>query len=513
MEAPQSGVKIRMYRQGHGDCFLLAFRQESGNPFYMLIDCGYFPGSKIHHELEDIAQDIKEATDGHLNLVVITHEHQDHVNGFRFSSSKNIFKDVTIDKLWLAWTEDPNNDFANELRRKYNDVLIGIVAAGNSMSSSDDPISKAISLRLNELLAFEVENDKPFAASIEGITNKKAIKFVKDKADAREGTQYLKPHSTPIKLPNVEGIRIFVLGPPENEAFLKDNDPNHGEGFEFSGPTNEGQALFAAALDHGALKNWNFDDKDPKDWIEKNQPFNAKYRHKIDIDKKGISLIEKEPHHTVLSMVEHYNSKDFSWRKIDQDWLHGAEQFALRMGNYINNTSLVLAIELPESKKILLFPGDAQRGNWISWFEQSFTFECTDDETREINVEDLLGRTVLYKVGHHGSHNATLKSQGLELMALGPYEDQFVAMIPANQEWANQVKNWSHPLPTIYDALIQKARGRVFLANVDHIPKPNTDQLSDQAWNIFKSFTKESELYFEYTILDSMVTDVAPNNS
>jgi len=29
---------------------------------------------------------------------------------------------------------------------------------------------------------------------------------------------------------------------------------------------------------------------------------------------------------------------------------------------------------------------------------------------------DLLARTVFYKVGHHGSHNATLRQQGLEQM-------------------------------------------------------------------------------------------------
>ena len=37
--APKSGVKIRMYRQGHGDCFLLAFAGDKadGTPVIMLI--------------------------------------------------------------------------------------------------------------------------------------------------------------------------------------------------------------------------------------------------------------------------------------------------------------------------------------------------------------------------------------------------------------------------------------------------------------------------------------------
>lgn len=55
--------------------------------------------------------------------------------------------------------------------------------------------------------------------------------------------------------------------------------------------------------------------------------------------------------------------------------------------------------------------GDAQAShpaslNWRSWSEGSFT-----DGTAEVTVKDLLGRTVLYKVGHHGSHNATLNGK------------------------------------------------------------------------------------------------------
>jgi hypothetical protein len=40
---------------------------------------------------------------------------------------------------------------------------------------------------------------------------------------------------------------------------------------------------------------------------------------------------------------------------------------------------------------------------------------------------DLLKRAIFYKVGHHGSHNATLKEKGLEEM-----ERLRVAMIPVD---------------------------------------------------------------------------------
>src|SRR5881396_1579721 len=46
LKPPPGGAAIRMYRIGHGDCFLIAFAGETPDkPAYVLIDCGYKPGS------------------------------------------------------------------------------------------------------------------------------------------------------------------------------------------------------------------------------------------------------------------------------------------------------------------------------------------------------------------------------------------------------------------------------------------------------------------------------------
>jgi len=71
MQAPASGVKVRMYRQGHGDCFLLAFPRPTGRPAYVLIDCGFKPGSNSPFGLADISTivaNIHGSTGGHLDL-------------------------------------------------------------------------------------------------------------------------------------------------------------------------------------------------------------------------------------------------------------------------------------------------------------------------------------------------------------------------------------------------------------------------------------------------------------
>ena len=194
-----------------------------------------------------------------------------------------------------------------------------------------------------------------------------------------------------------------------------------------------------------------------------------------------------------------------SWRRIDNDWLYSAEDFALYLNEGINNTSLVLAFELPKSKKVLLFVGDAQRGNWTSW-----TKGWKGSDEKDL-VRDLMSRAVLYKVGHHGSHNATLNGTAedeypnLAWMGQHKYGSEFVAMITAVNKWALGVKPkpWRHPLPSIKTALHAKCHGRVFQTDTNNFDPP-TDP-SDPDW---KDFLKRARinhpdhLYFEYDIHD-----------
>ena len=157
---------------------------------------------------------------------------------------------------------------------------------------------------------------------------------------------------------------------------------------------------------------------------------------------------------TAEFLLRHYygpssdmGDQDQGWRRIDEDWLGSAAQFALDLDSATNNTSLVLAIELSPGGEVLLFPADAQVGNWLSWQQVQWTL----DRNKTVKATDLLKRTVFYKVGHHGSHNATLREHGLELMPHG-----LAALLPVDQEMA-QKKRWGGmPLPGLIDAL--KAR-------------------------------------------------------
>jgi hypothetical protein len=72
----------------------------------------------------------------------------------------------------------------------------------------------------------------------------------------------------------------------------------------------------------------------------------------------------------------------------------------------MNNTSLILLFEVLGMK--LLFPGDAQLENW------SYALEDAPEAARN---RKLLAGVGVYKVGHHGSLNATPKRGLLENFA------------------------------------------------------------------------------------------------
>lgn len=531
MTAPRTGVKVRMYRQGHGDCFLLAFAGREGRKkrtVYVLIDCGLKPKSEVKgQKIDAVVEDIHGATGGHVDVVIVTHEHQDHVNGFsKKKSKKHIFDKIEFDQCWLGWTEDGTDDLANALRERFEDTLITLALAQEKITALGRHPS--LSERLSDLLGLEIgdEGDEiavglegaavadafrlaadawPRAtaaqmnlAAVKGITNKDAIAYLRRRANGPE--TFLGPHLPPVGLPHVKDLRVFALGPPRDVEPLLDLEPKGDEKFHLAFGRRlalDGDVRsFAQALAPDSVTD------------ERSFPFSPRYRMaESEVfdrdpppgdDENGLDYVRR-----VYGGSE--PDKSQAWRRIDDDWLGAAEGLALRLNDEVNNTSLVLAFELPKSGKVLLFTGDAQRGNWIGWSDLSWT----DDAGKVTTSRDLLARTVFYKVGHHGSHNATLNGTeadahaNLGWMARGSYTEEFVAAIPANTEWAlSKSRPWVHPLPQIEEALMEKARGRVFRTDRDRVARPSKLVMPDADWKAFQSLTREEDLYFEYTIED-----------
>ncbi|MBI3191975.1 MAG: hypothetical protein HYZ36_04855 [Pedosphaera parvula] len=157
-----------------------------------------------------------------------------------------------------------------------------------------------------------------------------------------------------------------------------------------------------------------------------------------------------------------YLRAEDDWRRIDSEWLRAAADLALQLDSLTNNTSLALAIERISDGRVLLFPADAQQGNWLSWHAPGMKWIYKDGvTTKEKTAGQLLSEIVFYKVGHHSSHNATAKAQGLELMLR---EEELVAFIPVDRAVAlgrNPKDSWQMPARPLYRRLLEKCQGRV----------------------------------------------------
>jgi beta-lactamase superfamily II metal-dependent hydrolase len=443
MEAPPSGVTVRMYRTGFGDCFLLAFRGDSGEPVTMLIDCGahsQHPDGK--EQIPKIVSNIRESTRDHLAVLAITHEHADHISGF--AKCQDEFAKIQVDDVWFAWTENPGDQAVKELKERRRRMFTALQAAEKKFTGLDETARGNIR-RLLE-----------FFDGI-GMTGSETMNFVRNLVAK---PRYLKPKTRPLSIPGVRGVRVFVLGPPEEREYLLSPNPSSEPGQVYT-EMGLASAMLAAAGSDSA-------DAEPA------QPFAANYRIVAD------AVREKSNRNEFAFFHQHYGfgeKDENSWRRIDVDWQYAAESLALKLDSATNNTSLVLAIELPNTKRVLLFPGDAQVGNWESWHKGGWSEENGLAKGEKITAADLLARTVLYKVGHHGSHNATLRRKGLELMT----SHELVAMIPVDQKWAEARKPtpWKMPFHSLYEDLTKRAR-RIY----------RTDELNPE------------DLYVEHTVED-----------
>jgi hypothetical protein len=494
MEAPASGISVRMYNPGFGDCFLLAFRAEDDSPRYILIDCG------VHHQYKEaevrkqrlhlLAQDIAEATGNHLDIVAVTHEHTDHLYGFKYARDE--FSEIKIDELWLAWTEDPNDPAAQELKKRYGIRIRALAAASKRLEEVESPIADTI----QGLPSYEGD-DVLGAAGNRG--NADQLKFLREQSKKKlvHPEDYRRPGEAPLTLPDVPGVKVYVLGPPKSVKWIRSLE-RKSELYPEMADMNATMAFSAAALGLAGVDSLDGDDR-------------AYYMHSLPFDDSfGImdKELESESDSPYASFFrEHYGfseqKEDFPWRRIETDWLRSAEQLALSLDSKTNNTSLVLAFELTQTqpKKVLLFVGDAQVGNWLSWHEVSWPGKNEADPP--ITAEELLHRTVLYKTGHHGSHNATPREKGLEMMT----SSDLVAMIPVDKDWADEAMGWEHPAEKVIERLVEKTHGRVIRS--DEIPtgieppqKP--DEASESEW---ATFTEQldwdkgpNRLWIQYTV-------------
>ncbi len=445
-ESRRPVVRVRMFRQGLGDCFLVTFDVD-GRQRHMLIDCGTLGNKSTQVRIDNVAEHILEAIEpeGRLDIVVATHEHQDHLSGFRNKTLQQL--KGKVDHVWLAWTENPQDPDAQKLAKNKHDLGVALAAVAQAEPSTD------VGMQVHDLLGFAGDPSAGplgFAATVD-----EAMDFVRTELGAK--VSYFNPGDL-IEENWLSGFRIYVLGPPRSKQALSLLGEHQSDGLY--GLQKAAELRTAVSVD---------DERSPEKIaeFELEQPFDRQFAWQDTASKQ--------------QYYPGYCDEREGWRSIENDWLSVASNLALQLDSVTNNTSLALAIERVADGRVLLFPADAQLGSWLSWHDPAMVWNVTDPagKTRKVTAADLLARTVFYKVGHHASHNATAREKGLELMVR---QNELTAFIPVDRAVAltrNPQGSWQMPAVPLYLNLLDKCQGRVARSDLGWAAKPIPKQKSE----------------------------------
>lgn len=439
-------AKIRMYRHGLGDCLLVRLPRAGKPDYRILIDCGIILGTpdaatKVQAVMKDVVATVTDpgAEQGVIDLLILTHAHGDHVSGFLHAEA--IFRGLEVGEVWMAWTENPEDAFAQSLVAEKHKAKAVLTRAVNQMRAAGDFGAAG---DVDGLLDF-FGVDAGFGAA-GGRTTEDAVQVARELAP--EGRlRYCEPGQPPFR-PDGAKARLMVLGPPRDEKLIRKSTPS----------TKTPETYHAAGYgpymtELGPLV----------DGPEAGRPFSSLYTIPTEV-AKTMPFFRKAYWTGAVEQDD--------WRGIETVWSASALDLALKLDSNTNNTSLVLAIELdgdsPSGKPgrdVLLFAADAQVGNWLSW--EKVRWEAPEAGDGPVDGLDLVRRTLVYKVGHHGSHNATLKAY-LESM-----ERLLVALNPVDHEMAVK-KRWGKiPLPSLEAALRAQASEALARADEDGVAGPH----------------------------------------
>jgi beta-lactamase superfamily II metal-dependent hydrolase len=387
-------VKATLYAYDvyFGDCFLLAFEYASGEKRFVLIDFGSTGKGKAERgavinendadptgaRLREIAAHIKKTCNGKLHIVVATHRHKDHIYGFGLDGAGEIIMACDPDIVVQPWTENPadNTDltqkslvsadaFKAHPRQHFAQMLDNMHEVAESIEfeasrlGDENVYHQTISSDLQERILFTADDNGK-------IKNRKAVENLNAMATkgGRKPDYVSFGHDTSEWEKIIPGVKIHILGPPTLE---------------------QSDAIRSATSTSGEF--WSLQEMNSYFWGV--QSSTSRSAGGVGKPIFGNEKIMKTRPANVRWVVRQL-------RNVRASQLLEIVRF---VDSSLNNTSVIMLFEVGGQK--LLFPGDAQIENWQYALEKA----KTDDA-----LSKLLTETTLYKVGHHGSRNATPKS-------------------------------------------------------------------------------------------------------
>ena len=205
-------AKIRMYRHGLGDCFLITLpRKASPDPYRILIDCGVILGTADAGDtMTKVVESIVQDSNGKIDLLLLTHQHWDHLSGFIQAEAS--FAKLRIGDVWVAWTEKPDDELAKTLRGERQQALASLRLGVGAMRMAGDADA-----------AGEVEGLLGFFGAAGGASTEDALAKAIGLATGK--VRYCFPTDPPVSIDDTDA-KLFILGPPHDEKLIRQTLPS-----------------------------------------------------------------------------------------------------------------------------------------------------------------------------------------------------------------------------------------------------------------------------------------------
>jgi hypothetical protein len=423
-----------MYRVGFGDFFLLTLTT-AGTPLHILIDCGVHAGNL--GSIGDAVADLAKETNQHLSLVVVTHRHADHISGFATCAKE--FADFTVDATWMSWWDDPGSKVA--------------ARAQDALSALASQLQLSLSARTDEagLEAREMAENITGTLGATGGSNAAALDMLRRPGFKHAPTPaYYKAGDTPVLPASLvkAGLSAQILGPPISPDLVSQ--------------------MSKSSEDYLAALAGSVSDK-------KIEPFTEQWR----VPKVTLPAAALYPFKSVSEIR----------RQVLANQPEVLEAAAQKADNTINNQSLVILFKI--RGKNLLFVGDAQWGNWENFLYGSATPPGAETDILAASKQ-VLSSLDFYKVGHHGSTNAS------PIDAVESMRDGLVAMCSTQPGcYGNAKKGTEVPRGPLLDALEKKTRNQ--LACSDQVTAGKNKANSERP-GLAKVFSTTGDLWIDWEL-------------
>lgn len=379
-------VRVRMYQVGFGDCFLLTFEydkklDDDRSERHVLIDFGTTSRAEGQTKLLPVAQLISEHSGGQLDAVVVTHRHKDHLSAFGTDEIVELLPQPSL--VVRPWTEDPgapeDPKSAPATPGPGGGLGVGSVSFLQGLRAGQDyagTLARAINSASKKGLSGELRQ-----MAFDQLANEDAVTQLKAWSDGGRGRYVSFGQSSGLE-ELIPGIRVSVLGPPTLDQHPEMARQRESDKDEF-------WHLYAQLVGIGdplQLLGGKAQDG-PKDVLS------PRRKGAGDADLSGAAE---------LAAAEGLDPGRARWLidRMGRQQINSFLRIVRILDKALNNTSVILLFESgsDNKKKRLLFGGDAQIENW------EYALKFADNKE---DILDQLRQVDLYKVGHHGSRNAT----------------------------------------------------------------------------------------------------------